>query len=201
MTFSEYYRLVEDMDAGQQQPPAIVQRAIHPDQQLMNDYINFLNVQENDAKAGWNGKRWMPHKSVEKGNDTIAYGHKITDKEIKNKRFKDGLTEQQAVQLLYEDITKHALGAKAIVDKAYKPGTWMKLPIDVKLMFTELNYNPGLSKFPTFMKAVMSNNWTGKPDSADRQYTRKTGKTSLTRRNNAFYNLFLKKRVDAAKKK
>jgi len=202
----KFDKLVEDMDPGQQQPPAIVQQAVHPSQQLMNNYILFLKGQENDAKAGWNPKtkRWMPHKSVEGGTQTLAYGHKFPSADAQKQWYKDnprGITEQQAVQLLYNDISAHALRAKAIVDKVYKPGTWMKLPVDVKLMFTELEYNPGLSQFPTFMKAVISNNWTGKADSADKQYTRKTGKKSLTRRNNAFYNLFLKKRVAAAQKK
>ena len=46
-----------------------------------------LKINENSKKVGYKGGRWYPHGSLEPGNRTIAYGHKLTDKEIKANTF------------------------------------------------------------------------------------------------------------------
>lgn len=63
----------------------------------------FENSQSN-PRGGYNkqSKRWFPHKSLEGGADTIAYGHKM----LPGESFSDGLTESEAEDLLQKDIEK-----------------------------------------------------------------------------------------------
>lgn len=56
-------------------------------------------------------KLWFPHKSLEGGSDTIAYGHKIQ----KGEDFSKGITDSQAEQLLEKDINRKILDAKRII--------------------------------------------------------------------------------------
>ena len=46
---------------------------------LTNNFKQGVRNQENGIRAGWNEteKKWYPHKSVEGGSPTIAYGHKL----------------------------------------------------------------------------------------------------------------------------
>tara|TARA_R110002050_G_scaffold40822_4_gene99398 strand:- start:2109 stop:2747 length:639 start_codon:yes stop_codon:yes gene_type:complete len=205
----KFDRLVEDMDAspkdvGQQQPPAKVAVAQHPDNVLMNTFYRYLMDQENAGMTGYNPKTkmWFPHNSVEGGTKTLGYGHKFPTDAIQKKWYKDhpkGISTPEVLKLLQDDVTVHALRAKANVDKMTKDGTWMKLPVDSKLMLLDIEYTPGLSKFPKFVKAVTTGNWTGNKLSADKHYKRYTKGRELTRRNNAFFNLFLRNKISVKK--
>jgi GH24 family phage-related lysozyme (muramidase) len=69
------------------------------------DFISKLKSWENSVKKGWdsNKKKWFPHASIEGGTPTIAYGHKLsTDADLK--KFKNGITDPDAVELLKSDI-------------------------------------------------------------------------------------------------
>ena len=167
--------------------------AVLAQNQLISQFREYLKAQENDALAGWNSKtkRWMPHKSVEGGTRTLAYGHKFPSAAAQKQWYKDnptGITNDEAEQLLTNDINEHIVRAKGVVDSKHGKGTWDKLPFESQLMLTDYEFNVGLTKFPTFTKAVISNDW----DTAKKEYKRYTGKKELTRRNNAFFNLFLK---------
>ena len=72
---------------------------------LTNVFIQKIMQWENSVKAGWNKntQRWFPHKSPEGGNPTIAYGHKLTDQDISSNRFKNGLSQSDAMNLLNKD--------------------------------------------------------------------------------------------------
>ena len=82
----------------------------------MRDFEEALMEEENGIRAGWNEEeqRWYPHESLEGGTPTVAYGHKLTGFEnttgaldvggVEVDVFKEGLTEQQARQLLRRDI-------------------------------------------------------------------------------------------------
>jgi hypothetical protein len=56
----------------------------------------------NSPTGGYNKnlKKWFPHKSLEGGSDTIAYGHKIQ----KGEDFSKGITDAEAIKLLEKDI-------------------------------------------------------------------------------------------------
>lgn len=67
-------------------------------------------------RSGWDGKTWKPHKSIEGGTDTLAYGHKLTADEVKKGtvniggeevNYKEGLTDEQANKLFNQDVKVH----------------------------------------------------------------------------------------------
>jgi len=70
-------------------------------------FIQRLKGYENskgNRTGGWNRrkKKWFPHTSPEGGTKTIAYGHKLKS----NSQFKDGLTDNDAIKLLSQDIDR-----------------------------------------------------------------------------------------------
>ena len=121
-----------------------------------NTIIPALSIQplvqslENAEKIGFNPntKTWSPHTSPEKGNDTIAYGHKLLDKE------RDGnfvilegeevpfteLTENKAQQLFKQDWSSAKNQAKVWFGK-----DWNKIDNVAKELATELVFNIGPS--------------------------------------------------------
>tara|TARA_R110000765_G_scaffold79114_5_gene155771 strand:+ start:4234 stop:5016 length:783 start_codon:yes stop_codon:yes gene_type:complete len=66
--------------------------------------IEILKELENNIGAGKKDDKWYPHESVEGGNPTVAYGHKVTDEEVEAGTYDDGLTEEEAIELLKIDI-------------------------------------------------------------------------------------------------
>ena len=72
----------------------------------LESQMDILKELENSIGAGKKDGKWYPHESVEGGNPTVAYGHKITDEELEAGTYDDGLTEEEAIELLKEDIDK-----------------------------------------------------------------------------------------------
>ena len=73
--------------------------ASSPEQVLMS----YENSKDN-PKGGYDKAqgRWYPHKSLEGGADTIAYGHKLQPGED----FSAGITDEEAITLLRQDIAR-----------------------------------------------------------------------------------------------
>ena len=142
-------------------------------------FTDYLKYVENSNKAGYNKdkKLWFAHKSVEGGNDTIAYGHKIQNGED----FSGGITDSQSEDLLKKDIEK----AKIQINKELK-GT--KLTPKQEEMFIDFVFNMGtLKKFPKFVEATLKNDESGMND----QYKRFAGGKELKGRNMAFARRYL----------
>jgi len=55
---------------------------------------------ENSIRTGYRDGHWYSYPSLEGGTKTIAYGHKLKEKE----NFSKGLTENEAVELLRKDL-------------------------------------------------------------------------------------------------
>ncbi len=135
-------------------------------------------------------------------NYSIGYGHYGAD-------VKEGMVidETKAEELLTEDITSHRAKAQRYVDQRFGDDTWNSLDSDQQHMLTDMAYTPGITLFPKFTEAVVEGNWTGNELSADNQYLRyftdytKTPpvKKELGFRNETFYDLFVKPRVDESK--
>lgn len=82
---------------------------------MMRKTMNFENNKWMDSKrSGYypDVNRWYPHRSIEGGSDTIAYGHKLTGKEVatgniiiagKAVRYNNGLSDTQAKILFKQD--------------------------------------------------------------------------------------------------
>lgn len=64
--------------------------------------IKQFENSKNNPKGGYNKqlKKWFPHKSIEGGSPTIAYGHKIQQGED----YSRGLNDNEAERLLEKDI-------------------------------------------------------------------------------------------------
>jgi GH24 family phage-related lysozyme (muramidase) len=104
---------------------------------------------ENPNQKGRNNKTglWQPHKSVEGGTDTLGYGHKLTDKEVKDQEItingvsvsiKDGLTDQQVEDLLAQD-TQTA--------RDFVSNNFPNLNFNQNEAVTSLVFNTGRSRF------------------------------------------------------
>jgi GH24 family phage-related lysozyme (muramidase) len=142
-------------------------------------FTDYLKYVENSNKVGYDVKKklWFPHKSVEGGSDTIAYGHKIQSGED----FSGGLTDSQAEDLLKKDIEK----AKIQINKELK-GT--KLTPKQEEMFIDFVFNMGtLKKFPKFVQSTLKNDESG----MNAQYKRFAGGKELKGRNMAFARRYL----------
>jgi len=142
-------------------------------------FTDYLKYVENSNKVGYDAKKklWFPHKSVEGGSDTIAYGHKIQSGED----FSGGLTDSQAEDLLKKDIEK----AKIQINKELK-GT--KLTPKQEEMFIDFVFNMGtLKKFPKFVQATLKNDESG----INTEYKRFAGGKELKGRNMAFARRYL----------
>lgn len=121
-------------------------------------------------RSGWNKETqlWTPHKSLEGGTDTLAYGHKLTSQEVKSGEVKigeeavayaQGITDPQAVQLFHQDWTN----AQADAEKFVKA----ELPPEIKDVVTEMSYQMGLTslnKFKKFKSALESGDYNKAAD-------------------------------------
>lgn len=162
-------------------PPAIVQRA----EVFSQDFVNFVKSAENAGKVGFKNGKWYPHKSFEGGLPTIAWGHKIKNRQELRKVIR-GISNQEAETLLRKDLET----AKANVQK-YVKGLGVNIPLSPKQMemLTEFAFNlGGLEKFPKFTKAVLNKDWV----EAEKQSKRFSGGKELTRRNKLFHDRYFK---------
>jgi hypothetical protein len=85
--------------------PNIDFSGIGDESQLITKAANVIKAFENsknNPKGGYNkgAGKWFPHRSLEGGADTIAYGHKIK----KGEDFSKGITDNEAERLLEKDI-------------------------------------------------------------------------------------------------
>lgn len=154
-------------------------------------YIQELMRQENEGNAGLKDNKYYPYPSVEGGTPTIGYGHKLTDDEVKSNKYGSGLTKEQVMQLMREDLNKHAGIAKSSFDTKFGEGAFSKLNPELQDLVLDYSYTgTGVDKFPNFHKAVYEYA-TGKnpaEKAAARvkmasQYKRYTGKNELKKRN------------------
>jgi GH24 family phage-related lysozyme (muramidase) len=160
-------------------PNAITRTVSVKEPSSNSSFADYLKYVENGNKVGYdkNKKLWFPHKSVEGGSDTIAYGHKIQSGED----FSAGITDAQAEDLFKKDIQK----AKSQINKELKG---IKLTPKQEEMFIDFVFNMGtLKKFPKFTEFALKNDLEGMKD----QYKRYSGGKELKGRNTAFARRYL----------
>ena len=114
-------------------------------------------------------------------------GKKMTEDEIE----KEGITRKQEKALFDILVPKYEEKAEKDVNEICGEGTWDKLNAEQKEMLFDHSYNPGLSKFPNFTKAVVNENW----EEALKQYERKSKGKLLEKRNKAFKKKYLDPKV------
>ena len=166
-------------------PPAMVsyQQYYGSQFQTTPDFINYIKSVENKIKAGFKHGLWHPHKSVEGGTDTIAYGHKLRPGE----HFANGLTDAQATELLKKDIQTAAERAKQITNYKFGNGAWERLDNTKKEMLVDFAFNGVLGKFPKVLDGVV----TGNDNEVRAQYIRHVNGKEMSGRNQAFADRYL----------
>lgn len=122
--------------------------------------IRAVENSKTNPNGGWNEKekRWYPHKSVEGGADTIAYGIKLSNgtPEAELAKKQGYLTDEQAVHFTDSLAQVYYDKAKSVYDKKYGDGEWDKLSPESQSFLTDFSYNPGLGKFPKLMEGFHS---------------------------------------------
>jgi hypothetical protein len=113
---------------------------------VVNIVKRFENSIDN-PRGGYNKakKLWFPHKSLEGGSDTIAYGHKIQPGE----NFSKGLSDSDALKLLEKDIGKKLNVAKSHIKN------FDTLPLTVRIATINALYRGDIG--PKTMKLLNQN--------------------------------------------
>jgi len=150
------------------------------DAAVMAAWKDDLKINENSTKVGYKGGRWYPHGSLEPGNRTIAYGHKLTDKERDSKAFAGGLSEKQADMLLDKDMAIHLNAFRNEFNKKFGPGSYDKLSLNEKVVGADYHFN-GLpvEEFKKFFTAMHQGNVDRMKKEYVRKYTDKKLKKKL----------------------
>ena len=127
---------------------------------LTNVFIQKIMQWENSVKAGWNKntQRWFPHKSPEGGNPTIAYGHKLTDQDISSNRFKNGLSQSEAMDLLNKDLFSASQTASRLI-KSYQ-----SLPVNVRQALINAVYRGEMRSKDNTVKLMNAGKWQAAAD-------------------------------------
>ena len=140
------------------------------------------------------------------GHLTIGYGHKLTSKEISNRSFMDGLTEEQASKLLVDDVfgkqkayerarqqfTNMFGTYEAGVDSSKDFGPWNTLTENQKMMVTDFGFNLGsIRDYPKLMFALLEQDW----EVISKEYKREVGGKELTR-NELFFDKYVAPNLD-----
>ena len=122
---------------------------------LNENFIKSHREIENDKKIGKKGDLWFPHPSLEGGNDTIGYEHKLTNEEIE--KYKNGITEEQAIDLHRKDLAAAFQGAKEVYEQQNPGKKFEDCHQGGQQVAIDLCFNVGkgnLKKYVKFMKAL-----------------------------------------------
>jgi GH24 family phage-related lysozyme (muramidase) len=126
------------------------------------------------------------------GKITIGYGH-AEDKNSSNYKVGDTISKSKAEELLKTDAKEAETKVNDYMSDNFPN---KDLSLLQKQMITDFAYNPGLSKFPKFVKAVVTKDW----DTAKQEYKRYHNGRELGR-NKVFYDTFLSKAISGGDQK
>jgi LysM repeat protein len=126
---------------------------------ITSDFMQKVMQWENNKAykpGGWNDKkqRWYPHKSPEGGLPTIAYGHKLTPSDVRSDRFKNGISDSDAKELLKNDLFAASLKAARLVPD-YK-----KLPVNVRQGLINAAYRGEIKSSHDTIKLMNAGKWS-----------------------------------------
>lgn len=156
-----------------------------------NEFLEYIKLAEN-ASLLKEGKDAV-HRSPEGGNDTVGYGHKLTDAEKKAGKvygiaLKD-INAQNAEKILMMDLMKRDKALSARLGKKYD-----SLDQKRKEMLLDMEFNVGTveKEFPEFTKAVFKNDMPSALKESKRFYKEENSDkpVELTRRNKLFEQTF-----------
>jgi len=154
----------------------ILKESISDDQ----DFIEYIK----DVEGKVIDKKTKLHKAYKDsvGVVTIGYGH--SEKRDPNVKMGMKIPETKAISYLKDDLKTDESKVKNYVAEKFPGYTLNDEQIQI---LVDYNYNVGLSKFPKFVKAVVTKDW----ETAKKEYKRYAGGKELTDRNTKFFNKFL----------
>jgi hypothetical protein len=169
----------------------IIQGVNNQEYNPSEEYMKALMLQENENNAGLRGNKYYPYDSVEGGTPTIGYGHKLTEDEVKSKKYASGLTKAEVDNLMRSDLNRHKIAAQSSFEKEYGKGSFNKLPGQLKDIVVDYSYTgTGVNEFPNFHKSVYEYSTAKDPGTKQAaynnmlaQYKRYTKGKELTKRN------------------
>lgn len=162
---------------------------------LLENFANDFRVTKNSEFRDYikrvEGKRLDAY-DLGDGMITIGYGHSEPTSKSAYK-VGDEITDSEAEQLLTQDIQAAETKVNSYIQSNFPDLT--ELSLLQKQMLTDFAYNPGLSKFPKFVSAVITKDW----DTVKQEYKRYFNGKELGR-NKIFHDVFLSKIDDIASK-
>lgn len=157
--------------------------------------FEFLKEQENaPLKAG--DMSAMRHESPEGGNDTVGFGHKLTNVECLfgavYGRCLEGLTLNDAEYILAKDVEAAEARVKRKLLHEHD-ADYDELSDRRKMMLIDYEFNVrgGISSFPTFTGAVIAGDRPLQLQEMTRHFTDPQGTVKPLARNRAFYSTFM----------
>ncbi len=122
---------------------------------IPEDYYTRLMQEENGVNTGLKEGKYYQYPSHEKGTDTIGYGHKLTEEEEKANKYKDGLTKDEAIALMRNDVQEHLGRTIDQYTEKFGKGSFDKLHPDLKVLALDFVYNGiPITEFPNFFGAA-----------------------------------------------
>jgi len=164
--------------------------------QIQTNYtrlVNYLKQAEGTPKqqaqsGSFKGGRFRIYDDV--GSPAIGYGHRTSPEETK--RYKSGITEEEATRLLMQDIKK----AEILATRHFGRKGWAMMDPHRKEMAIDFMYNLGpgsFAKFKSFSRSLRQGDVKGIRARYKRHYSPEPGasKIPLKPRNDLFYKTFI----------
>lgn len=160
-----------------------------PEFDTLIDYVKRVegDIEMQTHLGHYRGGKFFPFKDPARGT-VIGYGHQLTAAE--KKKYKEGITEDEATRLLAQDLSKSAEIAK---DHFGEKG-WNEMDPHRQAMAIDFAFNlgrRGLKRFPKFSRALRNANWTTISTEYKRYYETPQGMKPMEHRNDTFYDTFI----------
>lgn len=151
--------------------PSRTAAKISPSPTYNPSFIQEVKDAENSVMSGWKNNKFYPYVSPEGGTDTIGYGHKLLDKEVRSGKFRSGLTESEATALLLKDLRHSEDRLRRHLKDKFNV-KYDQLYLNQKQILLDFTFNIGnvTTKFPKFVQHVLDNNKAGMLKEYKRKY-------------------------------
>lgn len=152
-------------------------------------FLNYVKSAENDQlfKTGTG----IIQESPEGGNDTVGYGHKLTDEEIASGKVYgyniNNLNKNQANTILIRDLEEKN---KILNNKLGTAYTDLDPKRKQMLLDIQFNVRDGIDSFPKFTEAVLNNDTDTMKKEYKRYFKNKQDKYVELARNKQFSSFF-----------
>jgi GH24 family phage-related lysozyme (muramidase) len=169
--------------------------------------VEKIKEWENSVGAGKRDDKWFPHKSLEGGTDTVAYGHKLTEEEAstgiikvgdQEYNWREGLSEEAAQAVLNQDAGSAKRVALAALKKANLADDDNKVQALTSLIYNVGSGSWGRSKAKKFLEAGNIEDFMHEAFDKEAGFVRINGDVSrgLQRRRAAEASLFAQGNID-----